>query len=978
MISAGPAAALGAMTACSDSPFEPRGEGERVPVGVVIEQEVAVGSSRWYSFAASANGVYTVFLEAVQGEVFLTVVDSTRPTWVASITASEGGASLEDNPTDNFGTPTGGVYRLRVSPFGAGGARFRFKVYAIDVAPENVQARFRIGDTVAGETIDPIVDLDRFVAHGDSGQEIVAVVETQGPAGSGSVALDVADSVANTLLGYVFADASASIPLTTGRLRLTGTHDYQFSLGSVTSNQYPRYRGPYRFWTYVINRAPEHRAAPLPFDTEVAQESIDREGDVDEFTFQGNAGQQFNVFLQAPRAFHLEVARQGSGPFALAAAAPGDTALFDHATGRFPVQAGAHVVRVLGSDSHQVADTGRYRVYVYAIDPRPEHVPATIALGDTVSGEQIERPGDIDEFTFSGLAGEELNAFFQAEDRSQRTFLQLDVFEPAGGLFRSVQSSGTDTSLIQRATGTFVLPTTGTYRVRVWSESFMDQGRGPYRFFFYRINRAPESVPATLTLGDSLTGERIDLPGDIDEFAYTVPATTLASLVLARTSGTSQDCVRSLILDGAGNQLHEETVPWGCNGTPETTRGSGPFVLPGGSYTLRVQGAGGYRGGYTVRTFPLDSLPESVTASVAIGDTVSGEGVGLPGDYDVFTFSGRKGQHLDVYLQGLAAALDSNQYRFVADVRGPTRPEALGFVSTPLSSTTLNAHRMRRIDLPTTGVYRLAVYSGHDGHLLDEVGPYRVAVVTVPAGPETAAAGLVPGDSVTTERIDNDEDVDEFVLTGNPDQEVAVFLHAGETQGLTVVAYDTATGDILDATPSFVALESTGRFRLPASGVAGIRVYHPRPCPPDLVAPQFPGCDGGGLGSYFLKVVPINRAPEIAAAAVVPGDTVNGEAIDPRGDVDEFTVTAAQGQTLIGYLQTPLGTTSFEGIVLRVVDATTGAVLGSVASGNPTPNLEDQSTGPIVLPYTGAYTIRVEGGSDRNVAGPYRFKVVLQ
>ena len=33
---------------------------------------------------------------------------------------------------------------------------------------------------------------------------------------------------------------------------------------------------------------------------------------------------------------------------------------------------------------------------------------------------------------------------------------------------------------------------------------------------------------------------------------------------------------------------------------------------------------------------------------------------------------------------------------------------------------------------------------------------------------------------------------------------------------------------------------------------------------------------------------------------------------------------------------------------------------------------------PIVLPYTGAYTIRVEGASDRSVSGVYRFKVVLQ
>ncbi len=131
------------------------------------------------------------------------------------------------------------------------------------------------------------------------------------------------------------------------------------------------------------------------------------------------------------------------------------------------------------------------------------------------------------------------------------------------------------------------------------------------------------------------------------------------------------------------------------------------------------------------------------------------------------------------------------------------------------------------------------------------------------------------------------------------------------------------------------------------------------------------------MGSYFLKVVAINRAPENVPSAVIVGDTVEGEAIDPRGDIDEFTVTGTQGQSLIAYLQTPQGA-EYPGLVLQLIDATSGAVLGSVASLNPTPALEDQSTGSIVLPYSGAYTIRVEGGSDRNGAGPYRFKVVLQ
>src|SRR5437667_3327824 len=316
MVSAAPA--LVAVVACSESPFEPRGEGERVPVGQVIEQDVTADSARQYSFSAQPNGVYAVFLEALQGSVFLVVVDSARHAPVASVSASQGGAGLEENHTGNCPRPAGGVYRLRVT---GASARFRFMVYAINTAPENVPARFAIGDTVTGETIDPIVDGDYFFAPGGAGQEVVLVMETLGPRGSGSVSLTVVDTVTPTLLGYVFGDAGTPT-LTTGRLRLPASQDYLFSVSSVTSNVYPRYRGPYRFWSYLINRAPEHRPAPIPLGSEVRGETIDRAGDVDEFTLAAPVGAEYNAFVQAPRAVQLEVAPV-SGPVLAVATSSG-------------------------------------------------------------------------------------------------------------------------------------------------------------------------------------------------------------------------------------------------------------------------------------------------------------------------------------------------------------------------------------------------------------------------------------------------------------------------------------------------------------------------------------------------------------------------------------------------------------------------------------------------------------------------------
>src|SRR2546430_431176 len=180
----GAAFGLAVAIAC-DSPFEPRGEGERVPVGSVIEQEVTGDSARSYSFAARPTGLYTVFLEALQGNVSLVVVDSARHSFIAIVSASQGGPGLEDNPTDNFGAPAGGVYRLPGSTFPAAvTARFRFMVYEINTAPEHVPARFTIGDTVAGATKRPLLAGALFLSHPPPGRGGVGAIGPPAPPGA--------------------------------------------------------------------------------------------------------------------------------------------------------------------------------------------------------------------------------------------------------------------------------------------------------------------------------------------------------------------------------------------------------------------------------------------------------------------------------------------------------------------------------------------------------------------------------------------------------------------------------------------------------------------------------------------------------------------------------------------------------------------------------------------------------------------------
>lgn len=88
-------AVLGAaLASCGESPFEPRGEGERIPLGQVIEDDVSGDTVRSYSFVASVRAEYTVSLEALQGAVELRVVDSSSQQLVGSLYADPGSPPL--------------------------------------------------------------------------------------------------------------------------------------------------------------------------------------------------------------------------------------------------------------------------------------------------------------------------------------------------------------------------------------------------------------------------------------------------------------------------------------------------------------------------------------------------------------------------------------------------------------------------------------------------------------------------------------------------------------------------------------------------------------------------------------------------------------------------------------------------------------------------------------------------------------------
>src|SRR5439155_18453374 len=68
--------------------------------------------------------------------------------------------------------------------------------------------------------------------------------------------------------------------------------------------------------------------------------------------------------------------------------------------------------------------------------------------------------------------------------------------------------------------GRLVSLTPGAHRITVCAEDRGAAYRGRYGFRTYSISTAPESRSDTITIGDTIATESIDVPGDVDEFFF--------------------------------------------------------------------------------------------------------------------------------------------------------------------------------------------------------------------------------------------------------------------------------------------------------------------------------------------------------------------------------------------------------------------------------------------------------------------------
>jgi hypothetical protein len=498
---------------------------------------------------------------------------------------------------------------------------------------------------------------------------------------------------------------------------------------------------------------------------------------------------------------------------------------------------------------------------------------------------------------------------------------------------------------------------------------------GPYRLFLYQVDRHPESVPQALTLGDSVRGEAIDLPGDIDEFTVTVPDSSGAAVQLQIDTATGiGEWVRATVFPPTGDSLGYVAL-----NDAGMQRGVERLHLGPGTYTIRVE-ATQYDNRPVIRTryelwaYRFQFEPEVAADTFAIGDTVSGEALNVPGDVDRFYFYGARGQLVNIALQGMSAA-STGGFQLSLFAPDPYANPFL-FIQSSMEAAALGDHQTTRLDLPFTGWYRIEITgSSPGGGSRQEMGPYRFAVELLDAGPEQVSAALAPGDSVTAESIDALGDWDQFTITATPGEEIAVVFSAAPSNGsyARALVFDSATGEqFFELTGAGTG--QTGPILVPGSGHLAVAVreytYTGRFCYDATCGGLF-----SFVGPYQLGVVRVNRAPETASAVYALGDTVRGESIAPISDIDEFTGSGAPGTLLNVFYRMAAATVPTDGsIQLQVIDPATQAV--QVGNDYAAVDTSFFTPGSFTVPTSGNFLVRIRAYPATSVTTvPYEFAI---
>ena len=447
--------------------------------------------------------------------------------------------------------------------------------------------------------------------------------------------------------------------------------------------------------------------------------------EVDFYTFNGTAGQ--GIFVE-----EVSVSAAFAGWLRWELKAPSGASVFStylegsNEGRRTLPETGTYTVRVwVGAANPAYIGTYAFRLRSVPADPT-----FAVQLSNLISNAipaagagNVEVPGACDYYTFAATNGQIV--FFEtlAAAASFQGYLNCEVRGPASNLvFSSYMTAGNNP-------GRKVLTENGTYRVKVYAQSYSTNHVGTYAM---RIRAVAADQNFVIQPGSSVSNNipavgagNIEMPGAQDYYTFTGVAGQGISF-----QGLSKSP------EFAGWLQWEAKSPTGQSVFSAYFGDIGRKILPEtGTYTIRVwAGANNtsYLGNYAFRLF---TLAGDVNCAIQKGDTISdglpmsGAGrIDEPGGLDTYTFAGIAGQRVNFDQLTVAPAFAGYLYWQVVAPTGTN-----WFVGYFPGGTS------QRRTLPETGLYTIRVFANSPNST--HVGPYSFRTwCEVKAGPDQFAA----------------------------------------------------------------------------------------------------------------------------------------------------------------------------------------------------------------------------------------------
>jgi len=326
----------------------------------------------------------------------------------------------------------------------------------------------------------------------------------------------------------------------------------------------------------------------------VETQSTTETGEVDEFTFTAGVGDVVTLSL-AEAGFgvyrpHAMLYSPSGDEVRLYSASTGSRANFVD-SGRKAVsealgEAGTYVIQVYDDN---YTHTGDYSLAFEGLTPASDDA-VDILLGQVLSG-TIDT-GEVDEFTFTGTAGDLLTLSLSEKEHGADTELWTEVYSPSGMKVEKLDGTSGPDEVENGKKVVYELPNeTGTYVIQVYDNNYTDTE--DYGLALEGLDpTSPDPYSEALSFGAAISAA-IDELGDVDEYLFTGNAGDSVTVTLDADTTVDYKPRMALYYSATGEEIAEDS-----DLVSATLSDAGTYVIQVydndytdiGDYTVALQG----------------------------------------------------------------------------------------------------------------------------------------------------------------------------------------------------------------------------------------------------------------------------------------------------------------------------------------------------------------------------------------------------